>query len=96
MDFLNDFAPYIGLAVILYAIRQTNKLPNKYIPTVAIVLGVLYAFWEAWAFTPAAFLTGLQYALLGVGTVAGIKYYLEKQNQPDKPAITRNGKNVQK
>jgi hypothetical protein len=91
MDFINEFAPYVGLAVILYAIRQTNKLPNKYIPTVAIVLGVLYAFWEATAFTPAAFLTGLQYALLGVGTVAGIKYYLEKQNQPD-----INGKIVNK
>lgn len=96
MEFLTDFGPYVGLAVILYAIRQTNKLPNAYVPTVAIVLGILFAFWEARAFTPAAFLTGLQYALLGIGTVAGIKYYLEKQNVPDKPTVTRNGKKVQK
>ncbi|MQR97159.1 phage holin family protein [Fictibacillus phosphorivorans] len=78
MDFMTDFAPYVGLAVVLYAIRQTNRVSNKYIPIVAVVLGVLYAFWEAGAVTPEATLIGLKYALLGIGTVAGIKYSVEK------------------
>lgn len=77
MDFVNEFAPYIGLAVILYAIRQTKTLPNAYVPTVAIVLGVSFSFWESGTITPEAFITGLQYALLGVGSVAGIKYFLQ-------------------
>jgi hypothetical protein len=63
---------------------------------VAIVLGVLYAFWEVGSFTSQAFLAGLQYALLGVGTVAGIKYYLEKQNEQDKPLSKRNGQKLKK
>ncbi len=46
MDFMNDFAPYVGLAVILYAIRETGQVSNKYIPIVAILLGVPFAFWE--------------------------------------------------
>lgn len=78
MDFMNDFAPYVGLAVILYAIRQTGQVSNKYIPIVAIALGVPFAFWEQ-GVSPESFVHGLQYALLGVGTVAGIKYFLERK-----------------
>lgn len=79
MDFFNDFVPYVGLAVILYAIRQLD-VPNKYIPLMAIVLSVPYAFWEQ-GINPESFIDGLQYALLAVGTVAGIKYFLEQQSR---------------
>ncbi|MFG6494909.1 phage holin family protein [Fictibacillus sp. UD] len=79
MDFMTDFAPYVGLAVVLYAIRQTERFSNQYIPIVAVVLGVLYAFWEAGGATPEATLVGLKYALLGIGTVAGIKYSIENK-----------------
>lgn len=78
MDFFNDFTPYVGLAVILYAIRQTGQVDNKYIPLAAIALGVPFAFWEQ-GVNFEAFVDGLKYALLGVGTVAGIKYFIEKQ-----------------
>ncbi|MDM5336228.1 phage holin family protein [Fictibacillus enclensis] len=76
MDIINDFAPYVGLAVILYAIRQTSKVSNRYIPIVAVVLGVLYSFWES-GVSPHTTLIGLKYALLGIGTVAGVKYFIE-------------------
>ncbi|WHY72724.1 phage holin family protein [Fictibacillus enclensis] len=76
MDIINDFAPYVGLAVILYAIRQTSRVSNRYIPIVAIVLGVLYSFWES-GVSPQTTLVGLKYALLGIGTVAGVKYFIE-------------------
>lgn len=81
MDIISNFAPYVGLAVILYAIRQTSRVSNRYIPIVGIVLGVLYSFWEAGGATPDATLTGLKYALLGIGTVAGVKYFVESSNK---------------
>jgi hypothetical protein len=78
---LTNFAPYIGLAVILYAIRQTDRVSNRYIPIVAVVLGVLYSYWVAGAATPDATLEGLKYALLGIGSVAGIKYSIASQSK---------------
>ncbi|AAU85104.1 holin [Bacillus phage BCASJ1c] len=81
MDFTTEFAPYVGLAVILYAIRQTGAIPNAYIPITAILLGVPFSFWEHGGVSPEALVTGLQYALLGVGTVAGIKYFLETKKE---------------
>ncbi|WNB91121.1 phage holin family protein [Bacillus sp. NEB1478] len=76
MSLLTTFTPYVGLAVILYAIRQTNRVSNRYIPIIAVVLGVLYAFWQDGKFTPGGLLVGLQYALYGIGTVASIKYFI--------------------
>lgn len=84
MDFASmaaNFSPYVGLAVILYAIRQTERVSNKYIPIVAIVLGVLYSFWESGGASPGATLEGLKYALLGIGTVAGVKYSIENKTK---------------
>lgn len=74
---IQDFTPYVALAVILYALRQTKKIPNAYIPIVAIVLGLLYAFWEAGKIDPPTFLIGIKYALYGIGTVASIKYFVQ-------------------
>lgn len=79
MDFTTEFAPYIGLAVVLYAIRETRMIPNALIPVVAILLGTSFSFWEHGGVTPDALINGLQYALLGVGSVATIKYFLEKK-----------------
>jgi hypothetical protein len=81
MDFITDFSPYVGLAVILYAIRQTDRMSNKYIPIVAVVLGVLYSFWDSGGASPGATLEGLKYALLGIGTVAGVKYSIESKSK---------------
>jgi hypothetical protein len=84
---LTTFTPYLGLAVILYAIRQTNRVSNRYIPVVAVVLGILYSFWVAGDATPGALLDGLQYALYGIGTVASVKYFINNNG------INSNGKN---
>lgn len=78
MDFMTGFTPYAGLALVLYAIRQTDRVPNRFIPILAIVLGVAFSFWQN-GITPQSTVTGLHYALLGIGTVAGIKYFLEKK-----------------
>jgi hypothetical protein len=76
-----EFAAYIGLAFLLYVIRQTDKVPNKYIPIVAVVLGISFSILESGFFNFDVLMKGLQYALLGVGSVATVKYYLEKKEQ---------------
>ncbi|WP_226577075.1 phage holin family protein [Halobacillus litoralis] len=83
MDILSQFTPYVGLAVVLYAIRQTERVSNRFIPTIAIILGIAFSFWEN-GFSPDSAVTGLKYALLGIGTVAGIKYFIEKREDQSK------------
>ncbi|GGE56902.1 hypothetical protein GCM10011391_39770 [Pullulanibacillus camelliae] len=72
------FGAYVALGFVLYAIRQATHIKNRYIPIVAIVLGVGYSWFESGAFNSTVLLTGIKYALYGVGTVATIKYALEK------------------
>jgi DMSO reductase anchor subunit len=73
-----EFTAYVALAVLLYAIRQATNLSNRFIPIVAVVLGVVFSVFENNAFSFDVLVTGLQYALYGVGSVATIKYVLEK------------------
>jgi hypothetical protein len=73
-----EFTAYVALAVLLYAIRQATNLSNRYIPIVAVVLGVAFSIFEASAFSFDVLVNGLQYALYGIGSVAAIKYALEK------------------
>ncbi|WNF31629.1 phage holin family protein [Aeribacillus composti] len=73
-----EFTAYVALAVLLYAIRQATNLSNRYIPIVAVVLGVAFSILENSAFTFDVFIEGIKYALYGIGSVAGVKYALEK------------------
>jgi hypothetical protein len=79
-----EFTAYVALAVLLYAIRQATNLSNRYIPIVAVVLGVAFSIFEASAFSFDVLVNGLQYALYGIGSVAAIKYALEKVEGEDK------------
>ncbi|KAA0565487.1 hypothetical protein F0342_07000 [Bacillus sp. CH30_1T] len=76
-----EFTAYVGLALVLYAIRQATGLSNKYIPSAAIFLGVAFSIMESGSFSFEVMMTGLQYALLGIGSVAGIKYALERKGE---------------
>ncbi|MDR9793621.1 phage holin family protein [Aeribacillus pallidus] len=73
-----EFTAYVALAVLLYAIRQATNLSNRYIPIVAVVLGIAFSILENSAFTFDVFIEGIKYALYGIGSVAGVKYALEK------------------
>ncbi|MGM7684579.1 hypothetical protein ACSVDA_20870 [Cytobacillus sp. Hm23] len=75
-----EFTAYVALAVILYAIREATGLSNKFIPGVAVILGVAFAVFESGVFSFDVLITGLQYALFGVGSVATIKYAHRKRN----------------
>ncbi|ASS91432.1 MAG: hypothetical protein C6W58_16630 [Bacillaceae bacterium] len=76
-----EFTAYVALAVLLYAIRQATNLSNRYIPIVAVVLGVAFSIFEASAFSFEVLVNGLKYALYGIGSVAAIKYALEKTTE---------------
>jgi hypothetical protein len=73
-----EFTAYVALAVLLYAIRAATNIPNRFIPIVAVVLGVAFSILESGAFSFDVLVNGLKYALYGVGSVAAIKYALEK------------------
>ncbi|MEK4175223.1 MULTISPECIES: hypothetical protein [unclassified Aeribacillus] len=76
-----EFTAYVALAVLLYAIRQATNLSNRYIPIVAVVLGIAFSIFEASAFSFEVLVNGLKYALYGIGSVAAIKYALEKTTE---------------
>ncbi|WP_044736117.1 hypothetical protein [Geobacillus kaustophilus] len=86
-----DFTGYVALAVLLYAIRQATNLSNRYIPIVAVILGVAFSILESGAFSFAVLINGLRYALYGIGTVATIEYALEKSFDTSK-AYEEDGK----
>jgi hypothetical protein len=73
-----EFTAYVALAVLLYAIREATNIPNRYIPIVAVVLGVVFSVFENNAFSFDVLVNGLKYALYGIGSVATVKYALEK------------------
>jgi hypothetical protein len=73
-----EFTAYVALAVLLYAIREATNIPNRFILIVAVVLGVAFSIFESSSFSFEVLVKGLQYALYGVGSVATVKYALEK------------------
>lgn len=83
------FTAYIGLAFVLYAIRETDYVPVKFMPIIAIILGIAYAgFFEYQAFDKASIIAGLRLGLMGVGSVATVKYFLNSRDYDN-----GNGKN---
>ena len=74
-----DFTAYLAIAVLLYAIREATQVSNRYIPVIAIALGVGFAAFEQGGFDYGVLIAGIQYALLGIGSVAAVKYQLEKR-----------------
>ena len=79
--FVLDFTAYLALAVLLYAIRQATNISNKYIPLIAVILGVAFSIFENNTFSFVELIQGLQYGLYGIGSVAAIKYALEKRDK---------------
>ncbi|WP_306010528.1 hypothetical protein [Bacillus sp. MMSF_3328] len=83
------FTVYIGMAFVLYAIRETNTIPTRFLPLVAIVIGLLYScLVEFKAFDERSVVAGIRLALLGIGSVATVKYFL---NGDDKTTPPSNG-----
>lgn len=72
------FTAYLGMAFVLYAIRETEILPLKFLPLVSIVIGLLYScLVEFKKFDEESVVAGIRLALLGIGSVATIRYFLD-------------------
>jgi hypothetical protein len=69
-----EFTAFVGLAFVLYAIRRATNISKKYLPVIAVFLGVAFASFEAQGFNFDILMTGLKYALYSVGIVMGAKF----------------------
>lgn len=72
MDLLNQFIVVAVMAICLclgYVIKHSiTVIPNKYIPLIMAVLGVILNVWmNAWTFTPEILLGGLASGLASTG-----------------------------
>lgn len=72
-------AAYLCIAFLLYAIREASKISNRYIPLAGAALGLLFAVVEHNTFNYAVLIHGIGIGLLGVGSVATIKYSMTKK-----------------
>lgn len=86
-----DFSTYVALAVILYSIREAVAINNRFIPLLAILLGVGFAFLDMERFDTEVLTLGIQYGAYAVASVASIKYALG-QGGESSPNIEREGK----
>lgn len=78
------FTMYLGMAFVLYAIRETNTVPLRFMPIIAILLGVTYSvFVEFGELNQRSIIAGLRLALLGIGSVATVKYFLDKGDKQE-------------
>lgn len=80
LDFLADYMiPVIfGICLILgYLIKSWERVPNKWIPTIVAVIGVVIALWlNSWAATPVAILQGLMSGLASCGAYDAYKHLI--------------------
>lgn len=71
LSFLNDYLIIIVVGICLcigYIIKKSvSFIPNKFIPLIMGVLGVILNVWMNWAFTPEILLGGLFSGLASTG-----------------------------
>lgn len=80
MDFLNDFMIPIVVGICLcigYLIKTWKKVPNKWIPTILAVIGVIISLWvNSWNATPETILSGLASGLASCGLYDTFKHFV--------------------
>jgi len=67
------FGVYVALAFVLYAIRRALKISRRYLPILAIGLGLLFSWLEGWEIAYETTLRGIKYALYSIGTIETIR-----------------------
>lgn len=85
MEFLARYVVLVVLAICLcigYIIKHSiSFIPNKYIPLILGVLGVLLNLWiNSWEFTPEVLLGGLASGLASTGTHELIRHLIPRQS----------------
>lgn len=72
-----EFTVFIALTLVLYAVREAAGISNRFIPLVGLILGILFSWFEKGSINFDTLLTGIQYALYSIGSVASMKYFVE-------------------
>jgi TctA family transporter len=84
MEIINEYVILIVMATCLcigFLIKHSlNFIPNKYIPLILAVLGVVINSWSNnWCFTLDIFLGGMASGLAATGLFEGGKHLLKKE-----------------
>ena len=61
----------IAVYAVCIALHAISFIPNKYLPIIAILLGVIFNAWYTWSFTFPVFVGGLASGLCAVGIDQG-------------------------
>lgn len=65
-----------------FCIKTWNKVPNHFIPTILVIIGVFFAVWiNGWSITPEIVLNGMMSALTAVGTHQLFYQYIYKSKE---------------
>lgn len=88
MDLLNQFIVVAVMAICLclgYIIKHSiTVIPNKYIPLIMAVVGVILNVWmNAWAFTPEILLGGLASGLASTGAFELVRNIIPGKDDDD-------------
>lgn len=88
MEFLSRYVVLVVLGICLclgYIIKHSiNFIPNKYIPLIMGILGVILNLWiNGWQFTPEILLGGLASGLASTGTHQLIRNLVPGSEQSD-------------
>ncbi len=89
MDFLNQYIVILVVNICLcvgYIIKHSiTFIPNKYIPLIMAVLGVLLNIWiSGWKFSPEILLGGMVSGLASTGTYEMVKNITNKKKEENK------------
>ncbi|NLK99388.1 MAG: holin [Clostridiales bacterium] len=92
MEFLARYVVLVVLAICLcvgYIIKHSiSFIPNKYIPLILGVLGVVLNLWiNSWEFTPEILLGGLASGLASTGTHELIRHLIPDQKTSNEMSV---------
>lgn len=84
MEFITQYVVIIVLAICLclgYIIKHSiSFIPNKYIPLIMAIAGVILNVWiSGWQFTPEILLGGLASGLASTGTYEMVRNILDNR-----------------
>ena len=93
MDFLSQYVVVVVLAICLclgYIIKHSvSVIPNKYIPLIMAVAGVILNLWmNGWEFTPEILLGGLASGLASTGTHELIRHLFPRKEETKGQGVT--------
>lgn len=87
LTFLSGYLVLVVVGVCLmvgYVIKQSlDFVPNKYIPLIMALLGIVINVWVVGAFTPEVLLGGMFSGLASTGLYEALRNIIERKNEEE-------------